>query len=398
MAHIGVIALTHYDSDPRVRRETRAMVEDGHDVLIFALREAGKPKHRVVNGKHVIGLSVPRYRGDSRLAYLAVYAVFFLKALIAITASHLRKPFDLVQVHTMPDFLVFAALPVKRLGAKIILDVHELMPELYASKFGVPLDHWLPRTVKYVEKMSIAFADRALAVHEPHLEALVSHGNPRHKFSVILNVPDHHVFPEGFAAGKTENPESFILTYHGTLAPRHGLDVAIQAMAAARTRAPRLRFFIYGDGDDVPRLKALIDEIGVKDIVDLQDGMRPMEDLLPDLAVADLGVVTVIADPFTQYMLPTKLLEYMQLGIPTICTDIPTVRHYFADGHTVMVESGNVSELADHLVELAGNAALRKEISNNALAWIRENGWPEERPRYLAVVNGLLGEKQSEKG
>ena len=94
----------------------------------------------------------------------------------------------------MPDFLVFSALGPKLLGAKVILDVHDLMPELYASKFGLPESHWIIRALKWVERLSVRFADAAVAVHQPHLDALVAHGNPADKFTIVMNLPDPDMF------------------------------------------------------------------------------------------------------------------------------------------------------------------------------------------------------------
>ena len=46
-----------------------------------------------------------------------------------------RRPFDLVHVHNMPDFLVLAAAGPRRRGARVLLDIHDLTPEFYAAKF-----------------------------------------------------------------------------------------------------------------------------------------------------------------------------------------------------------------------------------------------------------------------
>ena len=77
-----------------------------------------------------------------------------------------RKRYDIIQVHTMPDFLVFAALVPKLFGAKVILDVHDLMPELYMCKFRAGPRHFIIRLITWVERRSIGFAHQAIAVHD----------------------------------------------------------------------------------------------------------------------------------------------------------------------------------------------------------------------------------------
>src|SRR6185369_11328565 len=140
-----------------------------------------------------------------------------------------KKRYDIIHVHTMPDFLVFAALIPKLFGAKVILDVHDLMPELYICKFG-KADGLIVRFITWIEKRSIAFAHRAIAVSIPHRNALVEHGNPLEKFSVIMNVPDPRIFSEGCTSQREANGR-FRLIYHGTVARRHGLEIALRAVA-----------------------------------------------------------------------------------------------------------------------------------------------------------------------
>src|SRR5438477_7594002 len=190
MARICMVAFTYYASDPRVRREAEALAGRGDDVDCICLREPGQEKVGNLNGVRLFPLSIRRYRGASTIFYLTAYCLFFWSAFCELAVLHLKKRYDVVQVHTMPDFLVFVALIPKMLGAKVILDVHDLMPELYMSKFGVEETSWVIRFITWLERRSIAFAHRAIAVHNPHLEALIKHGNPKEKFDVLLNVPD----------------------------------------------------------------------------------------------------------------------------------------------------------------------------------------------------------------
>jgi hypothetical protein len=226
-----MIVLNEYSSDPRVRREAEALVERGHSVDCICLQSYDRVKS--LRGVRLFGMS-GKYRGRKRIRHIAAYFRFFCFAFLKVSALHLKNAYDIVQVHTMPDFLVFTAVLPKLLGAKIVLDIHDLMPELYMAKFGGDHNSWAVRMITFIERRSVAFADRTIAVHEPHLDILTKHGNPRDKFSVLMNVPDDRIFVHTHALRKDS---TFRLVYHGTVpdSDRAGLAVALRALSLIRT-------------------------------------------------------------------------------------------------------------------------------------------------------------------
>lgn len=386
MAKICMIAYTFYACDPRVRREAEALAERGDDVDFICLQEPVSPMQRDYDGVRLYPISAGRYQGGSTVAYLIKYISFFLRSSLLVTRRHLRNRYDLIQVHTMPDFLVFAALIPKLLGAKVVLDVHDLMPELYTCKFASGKNHFLVRLITRVELWSIRFAHRAIAVHNPHRDALVSHGNPPEKFSVVLNVPDPRIFNKG---GGRSNDGKFRMIYHGTVARRHGLEVALRAVKLIRTEIPNLEFLVIGAGDDFERIQAVSRELGLDDCVRFL-GRMPVEQLPKYLAEVDLGVVPILYDSFTRYMLPLKLLEYVHMGIPCVVSDTETIRAYFTDEMVRFFKPGDVEKLAEAIRELARDPVKRQQLAARAAAFNATYNWEQEKQRYYATVDGVL--------
>ncbi|NHZ70231.1 MAG: glycosyltransferase, partial [Proteobacteria bacterium] len=179
---IASVAFTNYDADPRVRRMSEALVERGDSVTAVTLRQPGQSRRRRVGGVRVYTIDITQYQGSSFAPYIWQYVRFLFAAMWLLTRLHLRDRFDVIHVNNMPDFIVFAALPAKLLGAKVILDLHDPMPELFAAKFEAGSKHPAVRIVTLVERISIGFADRAICVQQVHLETFVSHGNPIEKF------------------------------------------------------------------------------------------------------------------------------------------------------------------------------------------------------------------------
>ena len=387
MARVCMVAFTDYPVDTRVRREAEALVQRGDEVDFICLGTPSLGDRRSLNGVSLHPVMRFVYTDGARPRdYVWRYFTFQLAAFFRILGMQLRRPYDVVHVNTMPDSLVFSAVGAKLLGAKVILDVHDLVPELYASKFGLDEGHWIIRLLRWVERRSVGFADRAIAVHLPHLEALVRHGNPREKFTVLMNVPDSGLFRPRV----TQPPESpFTLIYHGSVGNRHGLDVAVRAAALARSAVPDLELLIVGDGDFFPQVRAVVEELGVQHVVRLNQQLVPIEELLPIIRQASVGLVPILDDPFTRYMLPVKLLEYVALGIPVIASDTDTIRSHFDDDEICFAVPGDPEDLARKIIEMR-DPERRARFAVAAARFNAQHTWEREKARYLALVDSLV--------
>lgn len=394
MSKICMLAYTHYRFDARVRREAEALSRRGDKVDFICCREKTQEMKRIYNGVKLFPLSVARYRGDSTITYLFTYFSFFVRAFFLVTFLYLRRRYDIIQVHTMPDFLVFTTLVPRLLGAKIILDLHDLMPELYMSKFGVDRKHPFIKFITWVERRSIAFAHRAIAVHIPHRDILVRHGTPKKKFTVILNVPDPKVFGCTKSAQRVADGK-FRLIYHGTIAKRHGLDVAIHAVTLAKKHIANIEFSIIGNGDDRERLVRMVDDMGLGDYVKFSNGAVPLDELPLCIKQADIGIVPILHDPFTRYQLPVKLLEYVELGIPVISSRSETLEFYFDETMIRYSRPGDETELANHIVDLHNNPQKRELLISNAERFNEEFSWESQKGVYYDLVDSLCSKTRS---
>jgi len=383
-----MLAFTHYSTDTRVRREAEVLTARGDEVDFICLKEDRTNQH-TFNGVQLYPLSVRRYRGNSTLLYLTRYFSFFVRGFLLMTYLYYKNRYDIIQVHTMPDFMVFTALIPKICGAKVILDVHDLMPELFMSKFGVEKRHWLIKLVTWIELRSIAFAHNAIAVHMPHRDVLVSHGCPEEKFSILLNLPDSRIFGASCSAERIPD-NKFRLIYHGTLARRHGLEIAIRAVGLAKKQIPNVELSIVGDGDNRENLIRIVDDQGLNNYVKFSDGKVALEELSSLIRQADIGVVPILKDVFTRYMLPVKLLEYVKVGIPVISSRTETIEFYFDETMIRFFEPGNHTELAEQIVDLYNDQQARRLLVSNARTFNREFAWEDHKTVYYDLIDSLL--------
>jgi glycosyltransferase involved in cell wall biosynthesis len=392
MARICMVAYTDYAGDLRIRREAEALVARGDVVDLICPRTEGLDGATTLGGVNLHFVRWYRHERAGPIRYLARYVTFLFAAAARVSRLNRSNRIDIVQVHTMPDFLVLAARPAKRRGAGVILDVHDLVPELYETKFGLRREHPIVRLLIWIERRSIAFADAALAVHRPHRDALVRHGTPAGKLTVVMNSPDTRLF--GPPQDETEVDRSLVV-YHGTISRRHGLETAVRAIDMARRDGCDATLFIAGDGDDAGRLAGLIRELGLDDVVTFERGVVLPEELIPTLRRAQVGVVPLIPDAFTRYMLPVKLLEYAALHVPVIVTRTATIEAYFDDSCVAFVDPEDPHAIAREFADISRNPDRRRSLTTNAAKVIERHSWEEECTRYLSVVDGILRPSQT---
>ena len=385
MARFLLIAYTTYVHDGRVKRHAEALAERGDHVDVICL-DSGH--NGVLQGVNVIGLQMPRYRGASRSSYMRSYLRFFAKASWAAMRLSLAERYDVAIVCTMPDAAVLCALPARLLGTRIVLDVHDTMPELYQDKFGGRRGAMGARLLMLEERTSARCADTVLAVHALHRARLIRAGVPEHKIRTVMNAPDPALFSA--LPDRRDRPDgSFIVACHGTLTRRLGLDIAIEAIALARPRIPGLRLMVIGTGDYLEAAGQLVTRKQLDQCVSFTDQV-PVQELPRLLAGADVGLVPNRASNATHLMLPVKLLDYMALGIPTIAARLRTIEHYFSDREVRFFEPGDAGGLAAAIEELHGDRARRVELAHNARRAMERIGWPAQRAEYYRAIDALL--------
>jgi glycosyltransferase involved in cell wall biosynthesis len=391
VARILLIAYTTYVHDGRVKRHAEALADRGDHIDVVCL-DSGH--NGVIDGVNVMGLKMPRYRGASRSSYVRSYLKFFARASWAALRRSLVERYDVVIVCTMPDAAVLCALPAKLLGSRVVLDIHDTMPELYQDKFGGRRGAIGARLLMLEERSSAGCADRVLAVHALHRARLIQAGVPEHKIRTVMNAPDPAVF-SAMPERRQRADGDFTLACHGTLTRRLGLDVAIEAIALVRPRIPGLRLMVIGTGDYLESARELVVRKQLEGCVTFIDQV-PIEELPRLLAEADVGLIPNRASNATHLMLPVKLLDYMALGIPTIASRLRTIEHYFGERAVRFVEPGNVGEMAAAIEELYRDPARRAELAQNARRAAERIGWPAQRAEYYRAIDSLLKKPSSE--
>lgn len=376
--------------DPRIRRQSDALIDAGYEVDVICLRQPGEPAEERDGPMRIVRL--PVNRGFVGFAgHMAEYVAFTAMVAWRLAREHRRRSYDLVQVATVPDFLSFAALPERFGRVPVLLDLHEDMPEFFRDRFAAPVLRPLMPIVTAVTRASAAVVDELITVHEPLRQLSIARGVPPDKIHVVMNSADGRLFDPSRHERREFMADGVLrLVHHSNFQRIYGLDVAVEGLADLR---PGLRWQldVYGDGPWRPQIESAIDRSGTADRVTLH-GRVPMDDLPRLLAAADIGLVPSLAEPYLEYSLSTKLLEYAAMGVPTVASDLATFRHHFTADALRLVPGGDPAALARAIEAMvddpAGTVAMGQEAQRQAASY----DWSAQKARYVGIIDRLISD------
>ncbi len=387
--------MVHYSDfvvDSRIQRQARALAERGDHVDCVCLNDDAEIE--VGPGRitlHRAAASKPR--GGAR-AYLEGNARFLAGAARKVSELDRADGFDLVEIHNMPDALVFAALRPKLRGVPLILNFHDTFPELFATLFDRPTGHPLVRLIRAEERVSAALADGHIFVTEEARELLRERSVTAKRTQVVMNTPDERVFGERRPASCPPSEGELRIVYHGGLADRFGVETLIRAVALLRDRELPVSLDVYGSDAEAARKLAAFAAEQAPEGVRVAPQPTPVEEIPARLAEADLGVVPTLQDGFTELLLPVKLLEYVHMGLPVVASRLPVIERYFGDD-LLLAEPGDACSIAAAIEGVLADPVAARTRAERASQRLAKIEWRQQRRGYLDLVDGLVASARS---
>lgn len=386
---VGAITFDWYPFDPLVRRISEAIVNDSFEVDVICLRQKHESRFEVYHGVNVYRVPMDRGFGRSLPATILSWCYFAFLASCLVTWLHLKRRYDVIHVHNMPDFLVFAALIPRLLGAKVILHVQDVSPELMAAKSRGRKRKVILGLAEAQERLSTAFAQHVITVGWPFEELLLQRGVPASKLTSILNSADPKMFPPerrgSSLPGMPSAERPLILMYHGTLARRNGLDIALRALALALPEAPYLRLHIQGRGEHLPELHELVRELGLSEHVQFTEPCRS-DEIVDFIARGDVGLIPYRRDGFMDLVLPTKAYEFAWMRRPIIASDTPAIRSLFRPESMALCDPERPESFAEAILDLYRSPEKRASFIANAAEDYIPYQWEKMAQRYRDLL------------
>lgn len=376
--------------DPRVLKEANALKDAGFNVHVISIGESKQKKFEEFNGINIYRISLVHSRAGI-MNYLSEYIIFFIYTLYKVTLLHLKYQFAFVQVNTMPDFLVFATIFVKISGRPVFLDMHEIMPELFIIKFKKSPKSFIIRLLKFIEKISMKYADLVIYVNKSIFKYHAERGLKKEKALLLPNIPEDSMQKKSaIFLRNRKNHNSIILITHGTIEKRYGIQTAIKSIAILREIYPDIKLYIVGNGEYSSNLKKLSEELQLYNRNVFFTGYINFSKITEFLRKADFGIVPLENNIYTQIMTPNKLFEYVALKIPVIASDLNGIRDFFDDYAITFFNPDNPEDLASKILERINNMRKTSYMVENAFRELQDFNWSTTKEFYIKRINSIL--------
>lgn len=389
---ILMLAYTTYPYDGRVRLEAETLVKWGYEVIFLALKEGPVARTYTLDGVTVRELNVRKYRGDKRLNYALSYLAFMVHASLASLWQFFKLRTRLMHVHNMPNTIVLATALPRLLGCKVVLDLHDTVPETYEAKFGRS-SGLIMMALRLEERLCCALADELICVNHVQRNAVIERGIAGEKISTVITIP---TFRPNLRPRYRDRDafEAFRVVNHGTVAKRLGNDLLIKAAPALRLRIPGFELHIIGGGKDVDELKDMARELGVSAFVVFHEKV-PWDELVTKLSTMDVGIVANRLNIATQLMLPSKLIDFAALSIPAVVPRLKTIQYYFAEDMVSYFEPESVDSLIEALVNLYRDSDRRQRQAQNARQFLEKYDWETQTDGLKRLYERIASEAAS---
>jgi glycosyltransferase involved in cell wall biosynthesis len=390
MFKVAAIHYSYYPQDPRPRREAEALVESGMSVDVICLQDKDQPANETIAGVEVHRIPMSKNR-SSKLRYVMQYMSFIWRSSLKLLVLYSKKRHNIIHVHNMPDILVFTALFPKVCGCKVVLDLHDPMPELFITKYYAKNNGLLYKTLVLLEKLSVKFADLVVTPNISFRNLFITRGCPAEKIFIIMNSPQEQIFNAGegtvIEARKGKRSE-LIMMFHGGIYERNGLDTAVEAIASIQSEIPNIIFNVYGEGDYIAEFTDIVNKYGMNSVIKYY-GSVPLEKIAEEIKKIDVGIIPNRKSPFTDLNMPVRIFEYLSLNKPVIVPRTQGILDYFGDDSIIFFEPGNAKSMTDAIVEVYRNPDKTAEITRRGTEVYLKNSWIKQKELFVELIVGL---------
>lgn len=386
-----MIAYTNYRTDGRVRLEAESLVSWGYHVFFLVPRSGPTPTTFTLQGVTIKELNIRQYNGKNKLCYILSYLMFLGLAFVACTRSYFQSGIDVIHAHNMPDVLVFAALIPRLFACKLILDVHDTLPETYAAKYGTT-SRLLLGICQWEERVSCFLAHKIIAVNHVQREILINRGIPASKIATVITMP-RFISCKHSSNGHTQ-PRGFRMVNHGTMSQRLGNDLIIRAAAKLVHEIPGFELHIIGGGESMDSVIRLSESLGLTDHVRFHPGV-PWDKLPETLATMDVGIVANRLNVATELMLPSKLIDYVVLDIPAIAPRLKAIEYYFSPDLVTFFEPENIDSMVAATVGLYRDKQRRERQPQIAKSFLTKYAWDNPQHGLRELYDNLCQNRES---
>jgi len=371
--------------DHRVRKQVGALLADGYQVSVVTQRDRANDAYRSLPGLTLLEYPAPP-EPRRKAGYIAEYGASLGWATALTLAAGLRGV-DVVQFCQPPDIYFGLAWMLRGLGVKVVVDQRDLMPELFAARYGRP-GAAIMSVLRWCERRTQRVAHHTLCTNETFRGRLMGAGAERRRLTIVGNGPVLSRVRGAVADPALRGDHKFLCCWIGKMGKQDRVDLLLRSVAHIVHDLGRTDcgFAVLGDGECLEDARAQRARLGLEDWVDLT-GWRPERQVFSYLASADLGLDTSLQEEIS----PVKVLEYMSFGLPFVAFDVQETRS-MGEGASALVPPADAERYGQQVVSLLDDAAHRDEMGRIGRERARDEFvWERQAPAYLDVIASLTG-------
>lgn len=388
-----MIALSTYPRDPRIKRQTLALNEFEYGVDVICVNSGNLPKVEP-EGKNFVYRIIKRGNSENQIRYIFYSFLFMFAAFFKLQTLYLKNKYDIIQVHNLPDYLVFTTLLQKLLGVKVILDIHDPVVDLYEEKWPGKKNSLFKKLLCLSERISCKAADQLMTVSNSCKERLVERGNKPDKISLFINSANEDVFKFNSERNFNDIKDGVKLIYHGTASKRFGLHTVIEAMPNILEKLPDSIFSIYsGHRESYSEdLQKLIRKLDLEKNVFLMD-LIPLAEVPEAINSHHIGIVPYLRTDYMNLSLPTKAFEYIAVGTPVLSIRLKEFAEIFDDTCVTYFENNEPAEIAQTVLFTSSDYQCQKEKVENAYSKLQTISGNVMKKNYVNLINKIIYNK-----
>jgi len=378
--------------DERVWAEAKTLRDSGLQVSIICPKGTShfRESYICLENIHVYRYQLPQ-TAHRYVAYFIEYGVAILMTFFLSLKVWFRHGFDAIQACNPPDMFFVIGLFYRCFGKKFVFDQHDPAPEMFQGMFKGHMK-FLHRLLLFLEWCTYRTADLVITTNTSLRSFATGRGHkPADRVLVVRNGPDLKRMRPVPPEPELKGGRRFMLAYVGVMGILDGIDYALYALDILVHKYGRedVSLVLMGDGDDVKRLRALVNKLELGAYVNFV-GWTVREDMVRYLSVADVGISPEPENGLNEFCTMNKVLDYMAIGLPIVAFDLAETR-FSARGAALYATPNDVEDFANKVVALLDNEELRLEMGIIGRRRIEEElSWAHSQDHLLRAYQAVL--------